>query len=386
MISFENPYLLFVPKQKVCGTPKDLLKYCYTVRTMNDWIQSGFKVKIGEYNFPNGSDSEDYDFEFVMDSHPEIDEAIKTQKKATRHPYIVSEYFLAGVSLSEFIELPKSVIAYCEAKMQLQNGATNQAIDLLKTACQLDTKEVRYRELYYQLALESGNVDSIFEEFEYFKYDIDSIIHSGRFKKWMKAFLDAKDFLGGLEIIRKVELAISAQIRKPSNKFYGIQHNSWYLHKKDEFENISKRYTTRFQKMENNSISAHEPKRKQKGMKMSAEIPASNVAKILYDFIQITFGQITFPAKLSLNDENQVFHRLSTGEIGIADALSLPDSQQHIIYTLFTQYVMFLTMNEQLKFPKEILNSSTSSNIGSNLLSYICEYRWPFPQLLNSNE
>ncbi len=106
------------------------------------------------------------------------------------------------------------------------------------------------------------------------------------------------------------------------------------------------------------------------------KIESSEVAKVLFNFAQL----LQAPKSNSKTEEKWLFKRLNKGKpLTIKEALSLPDSQRGTLGELLTQYVMFLTMFNDLSFPPNFLSGSSETILGNQLLAYMHENQWPFP-------
>lgn len=77
-----------------------------------------------------------------------------------------------------------------------------------------------------------------------------------------------------------------------------------------------------------------------------------------------------------------LFRRLEGEPLTIKEAKALPIDRKSALGELLSQYIMFLTMNSHLTFPRELVQNTNNKVIGTELLLYMHEHRWPFPQLL----
>lgn len=111
---------------------------------------------------------------------------------------------------------------------------------------------------------------------------------------------------------------------------------------------------------------------------------ASDVTPILFDFSQRCFMGEAASSVLELSAAEFVFERLSAGPLTVQDAHALPPKYKLVLRELLTQYIMFLEMNRELPFPPYFLRDCSADQLGSALLAYICQHRWPFPQMLDA--
>lgn len=390
-----DPYLILRPRCPVSQAPKKLLPYLDTVRLASTWTVLGFSVKLDDYGYPLRGVSKTHEFSLARESDPLIADAIRTGKKAVRHPIPVFEYVLAGCDLSEFVNLPEDVEAYCQGNLLRINGKSEQALPLLEKACRLNPDEVRYREVYYPLRLVLGDLSSIQEEFTYFERDMDSIIHTGRFEEWMKALIAAEDYSSAKQLISHVDKALSRLAEgSTTSRFYTAQKTDWYAHKREQFSKKAGKFLSRIQKLEEKAARLVTPKsrtKKSQATPRSAPQPTmslrgADVAEVLYNFTQRCFIGEKDKEPLDLSAEDYVFARLTSGPLNLLEVHQLPSKYRRLLREILTQYIMFLEMNRDLPFPSEFLLGSSKEQLALPLLQYIHEHRWPFPQMLPSKQ
>lgn len=111
---------------------------------------------------------------------------------------------------------------------------------------------------------------------------------------------------------------------------------------------------------------------------------ASDVTPVLVNFSQRCFMGEDSSSVLDLSAATFVFERLSTGPVTVQEAHALPPKYKSVLRELLTQYIMFLEMNRDLPFPPDFLTGCSADQLGGELLAYICEHQWPFPQMLDS--
>lgn len=111
-------------------------------------------------------------------------------------------------------------------------------------------------------------------------------------------------------------------------------------------------------------------------------LTAHDVLLPLYNFTQLMVGHNPKRLNISMKTQEWLFTRLSTAPFPIKEAIELEPSKRSAFYELLTQYVMFLTMNSDLKFPPDFLAGTSEVALGKSLLAYMREHRWPYPQLV----
>ncbi|MDH0361439.1 MULTISPECIES: hypothetical protein, partial [Aeromonas] len=79
-------------------------------------------------------------------------------------------------------------------------------------------------------------------------------------------------------------------------------------------------------------------------------LTAHEVLLPLYNFTQLMVGHNPKQLHISIKTQEWLFTRLSTAPFPIKEAIELEPSKRSAFYELLTQYVMFLTMNSDLKF------------------------------------
>lgn len=384
-----DPYLIFRPRPLLRDLPKNLLPYAETVRRASAWAALGFPVKLDSYGFPLRESSSAYSFSIARESDPLIAEAIRTGKKAVRHPLHVFDYVLVGCDLSEFVELPEDVRAYCQGNLLRINGRSEEALPILEKAVRLNPDEVRYGEAYYPLRLSLGDISSIEDEFACFERDMDSVIHTGRFEEWMKALTAVGQYRYAKEIVARVDTAISRLADGTvTARYYGQQKPDWYSYKREQFVKKAEKFLSRIQKLEVKAARTSTPKsagsrpRSTNSVTTVSALRGINVSELLYNFTQRCFIGEAATEPLDLSAEGYVYERLASGPLSLLDVHQLPSRYRRVLREILTQYIMFLEMNRDLPFPPDFLDGSSNEQLGIPLLLYINEHRWPFPQLL----
>lgn len=258
-----DPYLIFRPRPLLRDLPKNLLPYAKTVRRASAWAALGFAVKLDSYGFPLREASGTYSFSIVRESDPLIAEAIRTGKKAVCDPIHVFDYVLEGCDLSEFVELPEDVKAYCQGNLLRINGKSEDALPLLEKAARLNPDQVRYWEAYFPLRLSLGDISTIEDEFACFERDMDSVIHTGRFEEWMKALIAVGQYTYAKEIVTRVNTAISRLADGTvTARYYGNKKTDWYAYKREQFVKKAEKFLSKIQKLEAKVTHTSSPKSK----------------------------------------------------------------------------------------------------------------------------
>ncbi|WP_125561425.1 hypothetical protein [Pseudoalteromonas rubra] len=111
-------------------------------------------------------------------------------------------------------------------------------------------------------------------------------------------------------------------------------------------------------------------------------VTSQAVQEVIFNFTQRVFIGEKNKGKLNMSKERGLFDFLSGGELTQIQAHQMSINHQKLLYELLTQYILFLSMNPELPFPEDFLDESDETKLGKQLLQYVCEYRWPFPQQL----
>ena len=372
-----DPYLMLHPARRVEDASDELLPYLATVRKTSEWARLGFKVNLNEYGRPVREDTKEYRFSVARERDETVADAIRTGKKAVRHPLTVFQYVQAGCSLNEFANLPEDVAEYCMGNTLRLAGNLAEALPHLQKAITLNPNEVRYFEIYFPLRLHLGDLSAIPEELQHYKNDMDSAIHTGRFDEWIKLLINAQEYELARNIISATESALYDLIKgHVSVRLYGAQKLNWYEHKLHQFNKRSQRYIEKIGKLESKFS------RDRERNMSDGPLSGADVSKVIYNFTQRCFIGEENPEDIDLSYEGALFNKLQAGPITQFEAHQLPPGQRRVLRELLTQYIMFLEMNKQLPFPPNLLTDSNSDKLGENILEYICHHRWPFPQML----
>lgn len=376
-----DPYLMLRPTRRVEDTPKELLPYLATVRKASEWERLGFKVNLDEYGYPIKGGEKDHEFAVARDRDEVVADAIRTGKKALRHPLQVFDYVQAGCALSDFANLPEDVTEYCVGNTLRLAGNLEEALPHLHKAVTLNPNEVRYFEVYFPLRLQLGDLSAIREELQYYRNDMDSAVHSGRFDEWLKVLIKAQEHELAKSVISATESALHDLVNgRVTARLYSAQKSWWYESKLEDFQKKAQKYLERIGKLESKK-KLSQSRREKKAT--NATLSSAGVSEVIYNFTQRCFIGEKEPGDVDLSYKDALFKRLAAGPITQVEAHHLPSGQRRVFRELLTQYIMFLKMNKQLPFPPDFLVGSSQDKLGTNLLEYICHYKWPFPQMLS---
>jgi len=111
-MDFNDKFFVFNGNLSLSNLPQNLLKQVYNVRTKIEWEKLGFKFKINEMGMPERDRNLDYYFARAKENEDEIIEAIKTGKKGTRNPLVISQLYELGIKFEEIISLTEDVPLY----------------------------------------------------------------------------------------------------------------------------------------------------------------------------------------------------------------------------------------------------------------------------------
>lgn len=113
---------------------------------------------------------------------------------------------------------------------------------------------------------------------------------------------------------------------------------------------------------------------------------AETVNELIYNFTQAVFRKRVKVLKkepLKRAHEEALFKRLSSGDsLTTNEVAGMPRRQQKLLYELLTQYIMFFQLNPELQFPNDFLDDSYNDELGVQILAYIAQHTWPYPQTL----
>lgn len=100
------------------------------------------------------------------------------------------EWFLRlGGNERELIDIPEHV---CTVVRAHNTPDLAQRVAHLKEAVRLAPGNVQYREEWYTLRIAGGEIAAIDEAAQFFRNDIDVVVHSGAAEAWLKLMLDSQ--------------------------------------------------------------------------------------------------------------------------------------------------------------------------------------------------
>lgn len=113
-------------------------------------------------------------------------------------------------------------------------------------------------------------------------------------------------------------------------------------------------------------------------------VSSKNVLEIIYSFVQNSFPKSSPEQIVKTNLIENLFSKLgSIKNLHNNDILTKFNiDEQTLLYELLMQYIMFFTLFDELTFPDNFLDGSSSFELGEPLLFYIVEHQFPFPQQL----
>lgn len=114
-------------------------------------------------------------------------------------------------------------------------------------------------------------------------------------------------------------------------------------------------------------------------------LTTAQVAEPIFNFLQLGFAGINDPSEVPFERRHadKVLVRVASGKpLHIKDAITAPAGERRALRELLMQYVMFLTMFEDLVFPTDFLNGTDETQLGKDVLAYVAKHQWPFPQQL----
>lgn len=115
-------------------------------------------------------------------------------------------------------------------------------------------------------------------------------------------------------------------------------------------------------------------------------ILGADVGEVIFNFTQRCFIGEGNNEPLDVSAEDFVFARLASEPLTVLDVHQLPSKHKRLVREILTQYIMFLELNRSLPFPPGFLDGTSHERLCPPLLHYICEHRWPFPQMLTSKQ
>lgn len=371
---FEDTYYIFKDYNPTSSKPN---KYDQLVKTKKEWEELGFKINVTIMGQAIKKPGENFGFVRAKMEDEHIQEAIRTGKRGTANIFEVCSLVKKGATFDEFISLPKAVQYYCNASIAWGNNDYITALDYIeKCIAQKGEKEFSNWEFYYMIMYSEINgkmlkVEILENILQFFKNDIANFIYSGYFNIWLSALLKLRDFDNIPVLFSKTRIALNRIREGKSEKgFYGPFDP-------EILQNIIEKHEL----LEEKTLAKVE---KQKA-KTGKEITADEVAKIIYEFVQQFLANENKDFVYKPELENKLFSLCYEDKLDKNIIERLNDDEKKHLYQLLTQYIMFLTTTgKEEKFPCWFLDGKRKETIPFNILHYIAEHKWVYPQMLNS--
>jgi len=373
-MGFENTYFIFDSFDM--QPSKETLKYKYNVKTKAEWKSLGYDFEVTDIGQPLRDRNKNYHFNKVDLSNFEIKEAISTGKKGILNPLLISNLYCQGVSFDEFISLPPSVKLYSEAIYEYSNNNYIMAFPLIEKAIKnikdinFSEWECRYNELYFSLGCKLGKMDLLTKQLEYLKNDMDSFVHSN-IESWLNTIIKYQQFdlINPMFVVVEDGLNHLVKSKSLKNRIYSTQSSEYYKNVLNGLPKIKEKYNFKVEKFIKQSS--------------GKEICVNEVNKIVYDFTQTFLSNYIKDQKYFPELENKIFSLMHEDYLNKNIIERLNKNECNMLGLLLTQYIMFFTTNETLKFPPWFLFDKRKDTIPYNILLYILDHKWPYPQMLN---
>jgi hypothetical protein len=372
-MSFDDKY--FVLGTYDVEPSKKMLTYIYNVKTKVEWQKLGFIINVSDLGQPINDKKQNYYFNRAKDTDDEINEAIKTGKKGTRNPLIISQLYRKGIDFDEFIELPKSVMLYCQADFQFLKGDLISAFPLIEQAVQQKNDlnfsewECRYMELYFNIGRKMGNIEILAKELEYLENDMDEFVRL-RIEPWLDTILKYQNF----DMVEPLFVVVRDGLKKiidGKTKEKHIYSGQDPKSAKDFMEKLSGIESKCKEKIETF-----------KKYEAGKQIVSDDVNKIIYEFVQNFLKESINGQQYYQELETKVFSLMYEKCLNKDIIERLNTKERSMLCLLLSQYIVFLTTNQDLKFPPWFLDNKRKGTIPYNILLYILKHKWPFPQML----
>lgn len=348
------------------------IRFSYNVKTKKEWEKLGFIIKLTDLGQPLNGKKTTYRFSRAKMEDPEIIAAVKTGKKGTTNPLIVSKLYQQGIDFAEFIELPESVKLYCQADILNQAGDYLAAFPLIEKCVSLKNEngfcewECRYRELYYSIGRKLLKTELISDELNYLENDMDTF----RYESWGNVLLKLRQYDMITPMLTVVKDGFSKLIKNtiPGKRIYCAQNTDYYKH------GLEKVFV--FEQKINETKNKYE-------LSKDKEIKSDAVNKIIYDFMQESLPVCKNNQKIVPEQESKIFSLMYEDRLTAAIIAKLNYQEKCLLSLLLTQYVMFFsTHGKELTFPSWFLQKKRKGSIPFNILHYIELHKWPYPQML----
>ena len=217
--------------------PKLLIEHIDVVRTVDQWIQLGFKPKqdeFGEWNYVQRG-GQDFYFKEIKNPSPREKLSLETGKKITQNPYHISFLMEKGCAIDDFVDNLDDLPLFFSAQEEIDKKNYSQALELLQKAIQNRPIE-EYKKLKEYVEIKLGNIDIAERKFQEYEFDIDSAVHGGEIYNWLHALLQNKKYDRAKYFIQKTNETLDNLAKgKIKAKIYGQQKSEWYSYKKEDF-------------------------------------------------------------------------------------------------------------------------------------------------------
>ena len=250
MHSTFSDYYEMYPGRVMSLVPDEVKEHASKIKLAREWQGLGFEIELDPKGHVVKDETKNYRFRRVRKLTALQADAHKADKKPFSHHNVLVEHIKAGCRLDEFIGVPDDAGYFCKGLVAFDLGQTREAAIYLYAAHKISPETLDYRTHYYRAALEHGELSIIVDEFQFFEKDMDCMIHSGRFDKWIEAAILAGEFSLAREIIEKTGAAIGKVCAGRSHdRVYGDQKQSWFDSKMAEFQKKRGKYIDRLDRI-----------------------------------------------------------------------------------------------------------------------------------------
>lgn len=237
--------------------PKQILKYVDIVKPLSEWYEIGIKPQKEKYGRWKAIKREEryfgfYDANLKKQNHKI---SLETGKRITEKPYFIKALNEQGIPLTDFVVYGKDLEGFVRAVDFFDNQDFVNAQKEIDKALMLKKTE-DYEDLKVDVELKLNNEQVVDEQFEKYKFDIDSAIHSGQMNSWLKVLINNHKYEKVISFIGETNEILDKLIKgEIKHKIYGQQSADWYEYKKQEFNKnliyIFDHKTTELKKSEN---------------------------------------------------------------------------------------------------------------------------------------
>ena len=217
--------------------PKQILKYVDIVKPISEWYEIGLKPKKEKYGRWKAIKRSEryfgfYDAKLDKPSHKT---SLETGKRITQKPYFIKALNEQGIPLTDFVVYGEDLEHFVRAVDFFDNQEFEKAQKEIDKALELKEKE-DYKELKVDIEIKLNNEQVVDAEFEKYKFDIDTSIHTGKMNDWLRVLINNHKYEKVILFIQKtngiLDKLANGEIQP---KIYGKQSSDWYEYKKQEF-------------------------------------------------------------------------------------------------------------------------------------------------------